>query len=143
MQDDRWSKEDEDLPVMALSLSGVAFQCHIKITVPKQATNPEKGSFPWVRESWWGSRKSSPRPLMVLLISQLRCYSHATLAVMNYFSSGENNLITHLICHEPVTPRGWHFQACQKLQSDLEIQTKDRDCGRNVGQPIFLGQRSC
>lgn len=63
MQDDRWSKEDEDLPVMALSLSGVAFQCHIKITVPKQATNPEKGSFPWVRGSfpWVGFQKELPK----------------------------------------------------------------------------------
>lgn len=46
MQGDQMEKEDEALPVMALSLSGVAFRIHIKVTVPRQATNPEKGSFP-------------------------------------------------------------------------------------------------
>ena len=39
-------KEDENLPVMALNLSGVALRFHIKVTVSRQATNPEKGSFP-------------------------------------------------------------------------------------------------
>ena len=42
-------KEDEALPMMALSLSGVALQIPTKVTVPRQATNPKKGSFPWVR----------------------------------------------------------------------------------------------
>ena len=38
-------KEDE-FPVMALNLSGVALQFHIKVTASRKATNAEKGSFP-------------------------------------------------------------------------------------------------
>lgn len=39
-------KEDEEFPVMALNLSGVALQFHIKVTASRKATNAEKGSFP-------------------------------------------------------------------------------------------------
>jgi len=73
----------------------------------------------------WGSRKDALRPLTVLLISQLRHTSHAALGIMNYFSSGKNHTITHLICCEPIMLIAFHIQASQQLQSDREMQTKD------------------
>ena len=84
--------EDESLSITALEPLGSTTSMPSQSYCPHEGHWPENESFPWTRGNW-GPPEGLPEAAMVLLIVQLRCNSHTTLAV-SVFPSGKPHVIT-------------------------------------------------
>lgn len=110
------------------SLQGVALRFHIKVTVSRQATNPEKGSFPLnevLERTLWD-------------LSRFFWYHSWDAPVMQLWEKLYNNSFNLLWAnHTDSIP---HPGLSKATEQPRNANKRYWDCECSVSQPIFLGQ---